>query len=169
MISNPHRPSRSHSAVLARLVVPTLVAALGVCGCQQTKDLYKGNSRIEVRHDAHSQAKSKVQVLDVHLEPGPDGGDPASIFQLTLRNTKDKRLWVRLLTTSPRLSQSCENAYGLDEYGTARVECPQKLATDGAFTLELTVYKDIGQTHVVERARLNASFGPDGVAVVEWE
>ena len=169
MISNVHRPSRSRRAGLARLVVPALVAALGVCGCQQTKDLYSGRSRIEVRHDAHSQKKSKVQVLEVELAPGPAGGDPASVFQLTLRNTRDERLWARLLTTSPRLSQSCENVYGLDALGTARVECPQKLETDGAFALELTVYDDIGQTHVVERARLNASFGPDGVAQVEWE
>ena len=161
MISNLHRPSR--------LVAFALVAALGGLACQQTKDLYRGKSRIEVKHDAHSQARSKVHLLDVHLEPGPDGGEPASIFQLTLRNTQGERLWVRLLTTSPRLSQSCENAYGLDAYGTAEVECPQKLETSGAFVLEMTVYKDIGQTHVVERARVTASFGPEGLGQLEWE
>lgn len=169
MISNLHRPSRPRSARLVWLVVPSLAVALAGLGCQQTKDLYRGRSRIEAKHEAHSQGRSKVHLLDIALAPGPDGGEPASVFQLTLRNTRDERLWARLLTTSPRLSQSCENVYGLDAYGTARVECPQKLETNGAFVLELTVYDDIGQTHVVESARLNASFGPDGAAQVEWE
>jgi hypothetical protein len=153
------------SALWVGLVAATLLLPLSGCA---VRDLVKGTSRIEVKHAAHSQAKSKVQLVDVALARSSKAGE-ASVFQLTLRNTQKEGLGARLLTTSPESGQSCEDVYMLQPLAAAVVHCAQRLETNGPFSLELTVYDDLGNTHIVERARLSASFGPDGVAQLEWE
>jgi hypothetical protein len=113
--------------------------------------------------------KSLIQVNGVALEPGTDGGEHASVFQLTLHNAGSQRLWVHLQIHSPLLSQGCDDFHPLDPMADVRIQCPQKIEPDGSFALSLKVFDDIGNTHVVERARLKVSFGPDGAAQVEWE
>jgi hypothetical protein len=164
LTSNLGPRSRPQGLRWVWLAVPLFAFALGGCAA---KDLFTGRSRLEVSHEAHSQEKSIVKVREVAL--GPGGGEHSSVFQLTLRNSRNQPLWVHARIQSPRLSQSCEGIHPLDPLADAQIQCPQGLEADGTFALDLKVFDDIGNTHLVERAQLKVSFGADGAAQIEWE
>ncbi|MGH0036687.1 MAG: hypothetical protein ACQGVK_16815 [Myxococcota bacterium] len=159
---------RLHARIPGALLLALAIALAG-CGWREATDFVKGRAKLERDEEAHSQEGSKVQLLEVELAPGPEGGEPFSVLRLTLRNARAERLFARLATQSPRSGQSCEDSYMLDPWESARAHCPQRLATDGAFTLVLTVYDDIGHTHVVEQASVSATFDPDGKATLRWK
>jgi hypothetical protein len=154
------------------LAVPAVALATTGCGWTETKDFFAGRARLERDREAHSQRDSAVRVAAIEVAPAPTTDGGASEIRLGLQNTRDDRLWVRVLVSLPEPDPGCEDVYPLDAMGRALAVCPWKRGIEGdtrTFSVEMTVYDDIGQTKMRERAELEATVAPDGSVDVVWK
>jgi len=160
----PGRSGRSGPLVFT---AAALAFALGACSWTSTEEFLKGESRLEQEHQDHSDRRSRVDISDARLAP-TEGG--RAMLSLALDNTTDEPLWVRLEIDAQRADDECEDSYGLEPHGHLEVDCPQTFKPDQAiYTVEVHVFKDIGQEHLVESATLHLTFGKDVQGEIGWE
>jgi len=136
---------------LRGLLVCCALALVAAPGCGRIK-----LPRVAPATSSELERLRSLEVVQKEVIPGQDG---RAVLTLGLQNDSKQTLWVRAGFDAPGERDDCKLIRSIQAGRRATFGCPQSELLPGSdYRVEVSVYRDLGQSDLAERSTLKFEF-----------